>query len=135
MRITIKFPKRKLKLNSVNKTDKEIKKIIAKRVKETLKHFKDELDGWKIDKSMFVSDILYDIFQQPIEDEINQALYNVRLKIIYTEGNAYISNVEEYKPIYMNVKSGKLHVVEDTMDNSYVFKYSEANGYYQIGKL
>ncbi len=135
MNITMKFPKRKLNLKRVDKTSAELKRLIETHVKDTLKHFKDPEGGWNLDKEFLVSEILYEVFGFHIGEEINQAFMNAGLKIVYTDNKSFVALEEDYKPIYMNKKTGTIHLVENTYDNTYVSKFSEAKGYVQIGRL
>jgi hypothetical protein len=135
MRLKLSATKRDLKVDKVSKTKKQLLEIIKKHVEITNEHFKpddDCLGGWKLDKSFVQSEILYDIFGFHIEDEISQAFINEGLLIEYTnEGAAFIRTEEEYHPIYMNERTGELHVIENSDDKSYIFK----DGYVFIGRL
>jgi hypothetical protein len=139
MRLRLSATKRDLKVDKVSKTKKQLLEIIRKHVESTNEHFKpddDCLGGWKLDKGFAQSEILYDIFGFHIEDEINQAFMNEGLLIEYTnEGAAFVRTEEEYHPIYMNERTGELHVIENSDDKSYFKKFRENNGYVFIGRL
>jgi hypothetical protein len=138
MRLKLSATKRDLKVDKVSKTKKQLLEIIRKHVESTNEHFKpddDCLGGWKLDKSFAQSEIFYDIFGFHIEDEINQAFMNEGLVIEYVDNRALIRTKEEYQPIYMNVKTGKLHIVENSDDKSYLDRFKESKGYFQIGRL
>jgi len=57
------------------------------------------------------------------------------LLIEYDDTGAFIRTEEEYMPIYMNQRTGKLYIVENSDDKSYIGKFSEGSGYVKIGKL
>ena len=136
-KIPIKWttPKRKLKVKSVSKTKKKILEDINREVKLAIEHFKIEDGGWKLSKDFIQSEILRSILDFSIEDEISQAFINEGLLIEYTEGKTFVRTKEEYNPIYMNEKNGKLHIVKNSDDIDYIFKFSKANGYVFIGRL
>jgi len=138
MRLRLSAAKRDLKVDKVSKTKKQLLEIIRKHVESTNEHFKpddDCLGGWKLDKGFAQSEIFYDIFGFHIEDEINQAFINEGLVIEYADNRTLIRTEEEYQPIYMNVKTGKLHIVKNSDDKSYLDRFKESRGYFQIGRL
>jgi hypothetical protein len=138
MRLRLSAAKRDLKVDKVSKTKRQLLEIIRKHVESTNEHFKpddDCLGGWKLDKGFAQSEILYDIFGFHIEDEINQAFINEGLVIEYADNRTLIRTEEEYQPIYMNVKTGKLHIVKNSDDKSYLDRFKESKGYFQIGRL
>ena len=138
MRLRLSATKRDLKVDKVSKTKKQLLEIIRKHVESTNEHFKpddDCLGGWKLDKGFAQSEILYDIFGFHIEDEINQAFMNEGLVIEYVDNRSLIRTREEYQPIYMNVKTGKLHIVKNSDDKSYLYKFKQSKGYFEIGRL
>jgi hypothetical protein len=135
VQITLRMPKRDLQLKGVSKTKKQILKAISKEVKSTVKHFKMEDGGWKLSKDFIQSEILRNILGFSIEDEINQAFFNEGLLIEYTHEGDFVRTEEGYHPIYMNQKTGKLHVIENSDDKSYLEKFRESNGYVEIGRL
>jgi hypothetical protein len=135
MKITIPASKRDLQLKDVSKTKKKILDAINREIETTVEHFKMEDGGWKLRKDSIQSEILRDIFGFSIEDEINQAFINQGLVIEYTQEGAFVRTEEEYHPIYMNERTGKLHIVENSDDKSYFKKFRESNGYVFIGKL
>jgi hypothetical protein len=128
--------KQDLHLKDVSKTKKQILNAINREIKTTVEHFNLEDGGWKLRKDSIQSEILRNIFGFSIEDEINQAFINEGLVIEYTnEVAAFVRTEEEYHPIYMNQKTGELHVVENSDDKSYFKKFRENNGYVFIGRL
>lgn len=135
MKITVPASKRDLQVNSVSKTKKKILDAINREIETTVEHFKMEDGGWKLRKDSIQSEILRDIFGFSIEDEINQAFINEGLVIEYTKEGAFVRTEEEYHPIYMNERTGKLHVIENSDDKSYIEKFRESNGYVEIGRL
>jgi hypothetical protein len=135
MKITIPASKRDLQLKDVSKTKKQILDAINREIETTVEHFKMEDGGWKLRKDSIQSEILRDIFGFSIEDEINQAFINQGLVIEYTKEGAFVRTEEEYHPIYMNERTGKLHVIENSDDKSYFKKFRESNGYVFIGRL
>ena len=138
MSIKRSYPKRDLKIKAVSKTKKQLLEIIKKHVNTVNEHFKPEYKnpgGWKLDKTFIESDILRDIFQFNIQDEINQAFMNEGLVIEYSLNGYFIRTKEEYCPIYMNAKTGKLYVIENSDDKSYLDKFKESKGYCEIGLL
>jgi hypothetical protein len=138
MRLKLSAAKRDLKVEKVSKTKKQLLEIIRKHVESTNEHFKpddDCLGGWKLDKGFAQSEILYDIFGFHIEDEINQAFMNEGLVIEYVDNRSLIRTEEEYQPIYMNAKTGKLHIVKNSDDKSYLYKFKQSKGYFEIGRL
>jgi hypothetical protein len=134
-KITIPACKRDLQLKDVSKTKKQILNAINREIETTVEHFNLEDGGWKIRKDSIQFEILREIFGFSIEDEINQAFINEGLLIEYTEKGAFVRTEEEYHPIYMNKKTGKLHVIENSDDKSYFKKFRENNGYVFIGRL
>jgi len=138
MRLRLSAAKRDLKVEKVSKTKKQLLEIIRKHVESTNEHFKpddDCLGGWKLDKGFAQSEIFYDIFGFHIEDEINQAFINEGLVIEYADNKTFIRTKEEYQPIYMNAKTGKLYIVKNSDDKSYLDRFKESKGYFQIGRL
>jgi hypothetical protein len=135
MKITIPTSKRDLQVKDVSKTKKKILDAINREIETTVEHFKMEDGGWKLRKDYIQFEILRDIFGFSIEDEINQAFINQGLVIEYTKEGAFVRTEEEYHPIYMNERTGKLHIVENSDDKSYFKKFRESNGYVFIGKL
>ena len=128
--------KRDLNVKEVSKTKKQILSDILREVNSALEHFNLEDGGWKLRKDYIQSEILRNIFGFSIEDEINQAFINEGLVIEYTnEGAAFVRTEEEYHPIYMNERTGELHVIENSDDKSYFKKFRESNGYVFIGRL
>jgi hypothetical protein len=137
MSIKLSLPKRDLKVEKVSKTKKQLLEIIEKHVSTVNEHFKPEYNpgGWKLDKDFVQSEILRDIFGFHIEDEISQAFMNEGLVIEYSNNMSLIRTKEEYHPIYMNAKTGKLYVIENSDDKSYLNKFKESKGYFEIGAL
>jgi hypothetical protein len=135
MKITIPTSKRDLQVKDVSKTKKKILDAINREIETTVEHFKMEDGGWKLRKDSIQSEILRDIFGFSIEDEINQAFINQGLVIEYTKEGAFVRTEEAYRPIYMNERTGKLHVIENSDDKSYFKKFRENNGYVFIGRL
>ena len=135
LKITWSVPKRDLKVNRVSKTKKQILEIISREVEGVVEHFNIEDGGWKLSNYYLQSEIIRNILGFSIEDEINQALINEGLVIEYNNGMTFIRTKEEYQPIYMNERTGKLHVVKDSDDKSYVFKFRQCDGYVFIGNL
>jgi hypothetical protein len=138
MSLRISSPKRDLKVEKVSKTKKQLLEIIKKHVEFTNEHFKpddERFGGWKLDKSNITSEILYDIFGFHIDDEIGQAFMNEGLVIEYVNNRSLIRTKEEYCPIYMNAKTGKLYIIENSDDKSYLDKFKESKGYFEIGAL
>jgi hypothetical protein len=135
MKLTLPTCKRDLQLKDVSKTKKKILEAINTEVNSALEHFNLEDGGWKLRKDYIQSEILRNIFGFSIEDEINQAFINEGLVIEYTEKGAFVRTEEEYHPIYMNQKTGELHVIENSDDKSYFKKFRENNGYVFIGRL
>jgi hypothetical protein len=138
MKLRMSSPKRDLKVEKVSKTKKQLLEIIKKHVKFTNEHFKpddERFGGWKLDKDFVQSEILRDIFGFHIEDEISQAFMNEGLVIEYVDNRSLIRTKEEYQPIYMNAKTGKLYIVENSDDKSYLHRFKESKGYFEIGAL
>lgn len=136
MKITIPRPKRKLELKDVNISAKKIEEIIQQEVSECLEHFSDTVNGgWKLDKSWIKNEIFYKIFDVVIEEEIDQAFINEGLSVSYEGGSSFVELKEGYKPIYFNEKTGKLKVVENADDKSYLFKYTANKGWHPVGRL
>lgn len=136
MTIIISREKRPLKLKSVKISAKKIQAIIEQEVAESLEHFNDQDNGgWRLDKSFLRSEILHKVFDVLIEDEIDQAFINANLSVSYSTDGTFVELKEGYKPIYFNEKTGKLKVVENSDDKSYLFKYSSKNGWTHIGRL
>lgn len=136
--IKLSLPKRDLKVEKVSKTKKQLLEIIKKHVESTNEHFKpddERFGGWKLDKDFIKSEILYDVFGFHIDDEIGQAFMNEGLVIEYVNNRSLIRTKEEYCPIYMNAKTGRLYVIENSDDKSYLFKFKESKGYFEIGIL
>jgi hypothetical protein len=128
-------PKRDLKVKDISKTKQQILKDINKEIKNAIKHFNAVDGGWKLNKDYIQSQILLNIVDFCIEDEINQAFINAGLVIEYNEGGSFVRTKEEYHPIYMNQRTGKLYIVKNSDDKSYIYKFRECNGYVFIGKL
>jgi hypothetical protein len=135
MKLTLPTCKRDLQLKDVSKTKKQILDAINREIETAVEHFKIEDGGWKLSKECIQSEILRNIFGFSIEDEVNQAFINEGLVIEYAKEGAFVRTEEAYHPIYMNERTGKLHVIENSDDKSYIFKFRECDGYVFIGKL
>ena len=138
MSIKLSATKRDLRVEKISKTKKQLLEIIKKHIESTNEHFRpddERFGGWKLDKDFIQSEILRDIFGFHIEDEISQAFMNEGLVIEYVNNRTLIRTKEEYCPIYMNAKTGKLYVIENSDDKSYLFKFKESKGYFEIGAL
>ena len=131
----LKATKRDLNVKEVSKTKKQILSDILSEVKETAKHFKRADGGWKLNKDFIDSTIINKILGFNVIDEISQAFMNKGLLIEYNDDGAFVRTEEEYMPIYMNKRTGKLYIVENSDDKSYIGKFSEGSGYVKIGKL
>jgi hypothetical protein len=135
MKITIPTCKRDLQLKDVSKTKEQILDAINREIETAVEHFKIEEGGWKLRKDFIQSEILRNILGFSVEDEINQAFINEGLVIEYAKEGVFVRTEEEYHPIYMNERTGKLHVIENSDDKSYTFKFRECDGYVFIGRL
>jgi hypothetical protein len=133
--IQLSGTKRDLNVKEVSKTKEQILSDILREVKETAEHFKIEEGGWKLAKDSIDSDIIRKILGFNIIDEISQAFINEGLVIEYNDSGAFIRTKEEYVPIYMNERTGEIHLVENSDDKSYLSKFSTRNGYVEIGRL
>jgi hypothetical protein len=133
--ITMSGTKRDLNVKEVSKTKEQMLSLILSEVKETAEHFKIADGGWKLNKDFIDSAIIRRILGFNLIDEISQAFMNEGLLIEYTDSGAFVRTKEEYMPIYMNKRTGKLYIVENSDDKSYIDKFSEGNGYVEIGKL
>jgi hypothetical protein len=127
--------KRDLQVESVSKTKKQILEAISRAVENAMEHFNGEVGGWKLDKDFLQSEILRDIFGFCIEDEIIQAFMNQGLSIEYSGNRSLVRTKEEYQPIYMNQRTGKIHLIENSDDKTYLNKFSSRKGYTEIGRL
>lgn len=127
--------KRDLQVNRVSKTKKQILEAIRKEVQSAVEHFNLEDGGWKLNKDYIQSEVIRNILGFHIEDEVSQAFMNEGLLIEYNDRGAFVRTEEEYHPIYMHQKTGKLHVIENSDDKSYTFKFRECDGYVFIGRL
>jgi hypothetical protein len=135
MRIRLPTLKRSLNISDVVKTKQQISDVIDLMVSDTMEHFSRFEGGWKLDLRHIQNDAINTILGVDIFDEINQAFINAGLIIEYEDGIAFLKTEEPYCPIFMNTRTGKLHVVEDSDDKSYIFKFRESNGYVEIGRL
>lgn len=127
--------KRDLNVKEVSKTKKQILSDILSEVKETAEHFRIEDGGWKLNKDFIDSAIITKILGFNVIDEISQAFMNEGLVVEFCSNGAYVRTEEEYMPIYMNERTGKIHLVENSEDKTYHDKFSLRNGYVEIGKL
>jgi hypothetical protein len=127
--------KRDLNVKQVSKTKEQMLSLILNEVKETAEHFKMEDGGWKLNKDFIDSTIIQRILGFNIIDEISQAFMNEGLEIEYNDDGAFVRTEEEYQPIYMNERTGEIHLVENSNDKSYIDRFSKRNGYVEIGKL
>lgn len=123
------------KLKDVSKTKEELLEILNKHVKETLRHFKKLDQGWKLDKDMLVDDILFDILGFSIHDEFSNLIHEKGLYTEITKDSFLVREKEDYNPIYYNERTGKIVVIDEPNDKSYIFKYNENKGWYNIGRL
>jgi len=135
MKICMRGTKLDLNVKDVSKTKKQILSDILSEVKETAEHFKMEDGGWKLSKDFIDSTIINRILGFNIIDEISQAFMNEGLMIEYNDNGAFVRTEEEYMPIYMNERTGEIHLVENSDDKSYLSKFSTRNGYVEIGRL
>jgi len=126
---------RDLNVKNVSKTKEQILSDILNEVKESAEHFRVEDGGWKLSKNSIDSTIISRILGFNITDEISQAFMNEGLMIEYNNNGAFVRTQEEYMPIYMNERTGKIHLIENSDDKSYIDKFNERSGYVQIGKL
>lgn len=133
--LELSLPKRDLKIQKISKSKKQILQIIKNEINDTVDHFKSEDGGWKIRIDVIRSQILRDILGFCIEAEIEQAFFNEGLVIEFTKDVSFVRTKEEYHPIYMDERTGELHVIENSDDKSYHKKFTESNGYFFIGKL
>ena len=133
--IRMKGTERDLNVKAVSKTKKKILSDILSEVKETSEHFKIEDGGWKLNKDFIDHTIINRILGFNLIDEINQAFINEGLMIEYNRSGVFVRTEEEYMPIYMNERTGKIHLIENSEDKTYLNKFSERNGYVEIGKL
>ena len=134
-RIKLKATNRDLNVKEVSKTRKQILSDILSEVKETAKHFKIEDGGWKLNKDFIDSTIINRILGFNVIDEIAQAFMNEGLLIEYNNNGTFVRTEEEYMPIYMNERTGNIHLIENSNDKTYLDRFSERNGYVEIGKL
>lgn len=134
-RIRMSATKRDLNVKEVSKTKKEILSDILSEVKETAEHFRIADGGWKLNKDFIDSTIIRRILGFNLIDEISQAFINEGLVIEYNDKGAFVRTKEEYQPIYMDQRTGKIHLIENSDDKTYLNKFSERNGYVEIGKL
>ena len=134
-RIKLKGTKRDLNVKEVSKTKKQILSDILTEVRETAKHFKIADGGWKLNKDFIYSNIINRILGFNIIDEISQAFMNEGLLIEYNDDGAFVRTEEEYMPIYMNERTGEIHLIENSNDKTYINRFSMRNGYVEIGKL
>lgn len=136
MKITILREERPLELKSVKVSAKNLEAIIQQEVAESLEHFNDDQNGgWKLDKSYLKSEIFRKVFGVLIEDEIDQAFINAGLSISYQSNGSFVELKEVYQPIFLNEKTGKIKLVDNSDDNSYLSKYSSKRGWIYIGRL
>lgn len=133
--IKLKATKRDLNVKEVSKTKKQILSDILTEVKETAEHFKIADGGWKLNKDFIDSTIINKILGFNVIDEISQAFMNEGLLIEYNDSGAFVRTEEEYMPIYMNERTGKIHLIENSEDKTYLDRFSMRNGYVEIGKL
>ena len=133
--IRMKGTERDLNVKAVSKTKKKILSDILSEVKETAEHFRIEDGGWKLNKDFIDHTIINRILGFNLIDEINQAFMNEGLMIEYNRSGVFVRTEEEYMPIYMNQRTGKIHLIENSEDKTYLNKFSERNGYVEIGKL
>jgi mannosyltransferase OCH1-like enzyme len=127
--------KRDLNVKNVSKTKKQILSYILSEVKESSKHFRIEDGGWKLNKDCINSDIINKVIGFDIINEISQAFINEGLMVEFSSRGSFVRTKEEYMPIYMNEKTGKIHLVENSDDKTYIDRFSKRNGYVEIGKL
>ena len=133
--IGMKGTKRDLNVKGVSKTKRKILSDIISEVKETAEHFKMEDGGWKLNKAFIDESIINRVLGFNVIDEINQAFMNEGLTIEYTHNGVFVRTEEEYMPIYMNQRTGKIHLIKNSEDKTHITKFSESNGYVLIGKL
>ena len=135
LRIRLPEFKTEPRVVDVVKTKQQIIEIIKEEVSDVVEHFEIFEGGWKLDQSHIKNSVLYKILGVNIEDALNQAIINTGLVIDLEDGGVFIKTKEPYHPIYMNIETGELRVVEDSDDKSYLFKFSVKNGYVEIGRL
>ena len=135
LHITLPMSKRELKIKNVSKTKRQIIEAINKEVRSCIEHFNAEDGGWRLNKDFIQSQILGNIFGFSIEDEINQAFINENLIVEYNDRGSFIRTKEGYMPIYMNERTGKIHLIENSDDKTYLRKFTERNGFVEIGRL
>lgn len=116
-------------------TRSDIVKLIKKELKSSIDHFNLEDGGWRLDKQFITSQLLYKILGFHISDAVTNHFLNQGLVVSYEDGMSYVETREKYAPIYMNEKTGKLVIVKDSDDKSYIGRYTEAKGYVYIGRL
>lgn len=126
--------RRDLKLKDVKTNKKKIQSVIARKVKEAIRHLNDEEGGWALRKDYIESEILHAILGFNIEDEINQEFINQGASVVYKPDGAFVEHKDGYYPIYMDLVNGNL-IVANGWDKSHIKKYSDANAYFYVGKL
>lgn len=134
MKLLFHLGKRKIKIQSVSITKKRIKEVFDKELKDILKHFGKDTN-YPLNKSYIVSSIILKLFNYDLLNEFDQLLINNDLSLVLHNNESYITTKKEYKPIYYNNKLNKIKLVEDSFDKSYISKFSERNGWEQIGTL
>ena len=122
----------KLKSMSWELDGTKLEEILDKEATDMIEHFTKS--GWDLSRESIRENIIHQIFGIHLLEVIDQYLAKKANVTINVTDDVFELN-EEYKPIYMNDKTGEIVLVEDTKDKSFVFKYKESNGYTLIGRL
>ena len=122
----------KLKSMSWELDGTKLEEILDKEATDMIEHFTK--NGWDLNRESIRENIIHQIFGIHLLEVIDQYLAKKANVTINVTDDVFELN-EEYKPIYMNDKTGEIVLIEDIKDKSYVFKYKESNGYTLIGRL
>ena len=110
--------------------EKELKKIANKHFRRTLKHF--EKDGWDLNFSGIVNDIMYDFLGSHISDELYDRLAKKGFGFKLKKYTGLCITDATYEALYYDSYEDKFVIMSGDYD---VMKYREANGYVCLGRL
>lgn len=123
-------------MSNTNVIETKKRKAFDKVLKEIEDHFKDG-PNYSLDIFYFKEDVIYNILGD-LGGDLNNFLKSKGFNVtLHFEDNKllWLISKGEYIPIYYNEEKNKLVTVENTRNKSYIFKYSESNGWTEIGVL
>lgn len=116
-----------------NLTKKRIESILNDELLSLVKHF--ETHGWQLNKSYIIEDICYNLLGFHVSEAISYLASQNGIDTEISNEGTFLKSQEPYHPVYYDTYKDKFIIVNNPDDKRYCFKYTEANGYLDLGKL